>query len=335
VFASSDHPALEKGIGCNGETPTDPLGATFGEIYEGNFHYVVWNDQFYDDPKIPGCTKECSSPWGHSKGMLAWNDDGEGMVLQVTTPSWPAAGSQLHPRQSDGNTLGCIEDNDVLVSQHFFALGLTKDDLVKVLRAMINSSVVTDTGNAQIVNEGGPSEVQALVRRLGQRSKSDTIMMATLSSGVRLISKPSAVHVPPWQMVSAELGGVPLRVATWWASPRIPTTTARSTVACWDAQLPGPPGAVEIATTGTWGSASLGLTGAPSPSGNHAKIGVSTDGHSDFAILGDLNQQGVLSGDATSCGRSQNGRGGLFYVVKDHELARSVTALVAGQTAPE
>jgi Deoxyribonuclease II len=334
VFASSDNPTLQKGAGCNGETPTDPLGATFGEIYTGAFHYVVWNDQFYDDPKISGCTKECSSPWGHSKGMLAWDDAGEGIVIQVTTPSWPAAGSQAHPRQSDGNTLGCVADNDILVSQHFFALKLTHDDVSSVLKAMANASVVTDPADVQIVNTGGPSDIQALVATIGRKSTSKTIIMSTLSSGVQLISKPSAVHVPPWQMVSAQLGGVPLRVATWWAKPKIPTTTASSTVGCWDAQL-GSPGAVEIATTGIWDGTSLGFMGTPSPSGNHAKIGVSTDGNSDLAIFGDMNQQGMLSGDATQCKSSQNGRGGLFYVVKDHELSQNVAALLTGQSGSQ
>jgi hypothetical protein len=334
AFASSNKPTLEKGEGCNGETSTDPLGATYGEIYTGSFHYVVWNDQFYDDPKIEGCTKQCSSPWGHSKGMLAWDDDGEGMVIQVTTPSWPAAGNQAHPRESDGNTLGCVADNDILVSQHFSALRLTKDDLANVLQAVATASVVTYPADAQIVNTGGPADIQALVAKLGRKSTSKTITMTTLSSGVQLISKPSAVHVPPWQMVSAELGGIPLRVATWWANPKIPTTTGSTTVNCWDAQL-GSPGAVEIATSGVWENAYLGLIGTPSPSGNHAKIGVSMDGHSDFAIFGDMNQQGALSGDTSNCKRSQNGRGGLFYVVKDHNLSQSVAAMLTGESAPE
>jgi hypothetical protein len=126
VYASSANPSLQKGEGCAGETNKDPLGATFGQVYNNSFHYLIWNDQFYDDPRIQGCTKECGSPWGYSKGMLAWNDAGEGVVLQVSTPSWPAAGSKTHPRNSDGNTLGCVKDDDVKVSQHFFALKLTK-----------------------------------------------------------------------------------------------------------------------------------------------------------------------------------------------------------------
>ena len=154
--------------------------------------------------------------------MVAWNAAGEGLVLQVSTPSWPAAGSKKTPRKSDGNTLGCVKDDDVEVSQHFFSLKLTKDDLVKVLKGLANASVVTDPANKQIVRNGGPADVQKLVKTLGVKSSSKTVTKDTLSSGVTLISKPSDLNVPPWQMVSALLGGVPLRAATWWAQPEIP-----------------------------------------------------------------------------------------------------------------
>src|SRR5450631_879975 len=191
VFASDANPTLQKGHGCLGDTQTDPLGATFDEIYNQLFHFVVWNDQFYDAPKIQGCTQSCSAPWGHSKGTLVWDDAGEGMVLQVTTPSWPATASRDSPRATDGNTLGCVTDNDVLVSQHFFALKLNKADVVLVLQALANSSVVTDPTKLQIVNNGGPADIQALVHGLGGISSSKTARMTRLSSGVLLISKPS------------------------------------------------------------------------------------------------------------------------------------------------
>jgi len=206
VYASSDSPTLQQGNGCAGDTTDDPVGATFDEIYHGAYHYVVWNDQFYDDPNIAGCSESCGSPWGHSKGVVAWNDVGEGLVMQVSTPSWPAAGSASFPRKSDGNTLGCVKDNDIQVSQHFFALKLNKDDLVQVLKGIQNASVVTDPSNQQVVNNGGPADVQALVASLGVKSTSATYSMVKLSSGVQLISKPSQLHVPPWQMVSAILG---------------------------------------------------------------------------------------------------------------------------------
>src|SRR6266540_247030 len=208
VYASSAVPALQLSTECAGEGTNDPLGATFDEIYNGSFFYVLWNDQFYGDPRIAGCSKSCGSPWGHSKGLIAWNEAGEGVVLQVTTPSWPAAGSKTHPRKTDGNTLGCVDDNDVLVSQHFFALKLTRDDLVKVLGALANASVATDPKNKQIAKIGGPAGVQKLAKSLGVKSKAAVAVREELSTGVEVISKPSALNVPPWQMVSAFLKGV-------------------------------------------------------------------------------------------------------------------------------
>ena len=87
LFASSAGAALQHGKGILGTSLEDPVGATFGRVYDGDGYYVLWNDQFYGDPRGNG-----RSPWGHSKGMVAWNDDGEGVVMQVSTPSWPAAG---------------------------------------------------------------------------------------------------------------------------------------------------------------------------------------------------------------------------------------------------
>ena len=333
ALASSDSKTLKAGSGCAGDTTDDPVGATFDEIYNGSLNYVVWNDQFYQDPQLPSCgsNNSCSAPWGHSKGMIAWNDVGDGVVIQVTTPDWPGAGSKQHPRSQEGNTLGCTErDNDVLVSQHFFSLKLTKDDVVKVLTALQNASVVTDTGNVQIVKNGGPADIRTLVAKLGVKSTSTALTHDTLSTGVQLISKPSALHVPPWQMVSSVLDGVSLRAATWWASPQIPSTTSSTTIDCWDPTL-SPPGAVEIATSGQFEGTVFGLKGVASPDGNHAKIGVSTSGSHRYTVFGDMNQQGAISG---TCKSSQNGRGGLFFVIDDVELSNSVKDLISGNSAP-
>lgn len=332
AYASNENPQLQQGAGCVGATATDPLGATFEEIYNGSYHYVIWNDQFYQDPEIAGCSGDsCSAPWGHSKGMLVWDDNGDGLVLQVTTPSWPAAGSSAHPRQSDGNTLGCISNNNVKFSQHFFALSLSHQDVITVLSALANASVVTDPNNPQVVSNGGPNDIHALVALLGKKSTAIAPTIATLSTNARVISKPSALHVPPWQLVSALLGGVSLRTATWWGAPQIPTTTTGSTIECWDPSLPAS-GGVQIATGGTWDHTPIGLTAGPSPDANHAKIGVSTD--AGLAIFGDMNQQGAISGNEKACGRSQNGRGGLFFVIQDPQLSSSIGSLISGKTAP-
>jgi len=255
-------------------------------------------------------------------------------VLQVSTPSWPASGSVLFPRQNDGNTLGCIKDDDVMVSQHFFALKVNKEDLVALLRALANSSIATDVTKPSIVQNGGPADVQALVNSLGKESRSTEVQTAVLSSGVTLISKPSLLRVPPWQMVSAQLSGVNLRVASWWEKPAIYSTPAGQVPGCWSPEL-GKPGAVEIATSGLWQGVVIGLLGGAHAQCNHAKVGVSTDKTKPLSIFGDMNQQGACNPDPKEgCNLSQNGRGGLFYVVNNAELRDGIASLLTGSSAP-
>jgi hypothetical protein len=226
----------------------------------------------------------------------------------------------------EGNTLGCEHaTNNVLVGQHFFALKLTPPDTGAVLDALLNASVVTDPKNPQIARLGGPPALVAKATALGHITQSISFTDVTLSSGVRLISKPSDLWVPPWQLISARLGGVPLRTATWRAGPPIPTTTSRTKIGCWRPSL-GKPGAVEIATTGRWMGKTIGLSAGAS----HAKLGVSLDPARPFTIFGDMNQQGSLNG---KCGSSQNGRGGMFFVLADRQLYASMRLLMEGGTA--
>jgi hypothetical protein len=340
AVASSSDNALSQGNGCVGASTSDPVGATFDQVYNGNFNYVIWNDQFYGDPSLDTCkSSTCGAPWGHSKGLLAWNDAGDGFVMQVTTPSWPGSGTSRIKREV-GNTLGCISsNNNLLASQHFFALRLNESDLVKVLNALKSAGVVTDPTKLQIVKNGGPEEVQTLVNQLGKRPKKldpdqsvkaeDLFTEQVLSTKVVLIAKTSNLTAPPWQVVSAILNGSAERAATWWTTPRIYTTTKTSTVDCLDgAPLKGKPGPVAIALTGAWKDQAIKLN-APS---NHAKIGVSMSGDHHYVIFGDLNQQGALS--RPDCGSSQNGRGGLFFVLDNKALADGVTDLIDGSTAP-
>lgn len=336
AVASTASPALAQGSGCLGATATDPVGATFDQVYNGNFHYLIWNDQFYRDPAVKACKGEsCGAPWGHSKGLLAWNDAGDGFVMQVSTPAWPRSGSKLFKdrRPNAGNTLGCIKSNNNLrASQHFFALKLNTQGVIKVLEGLKNASVVTDPTQLQIVRNGGPEQVQRGVEALGKPEdrKSKKIFMTEIAKDVILISKPSGLHVPPWQMVSALLANASERAATWWTRPWINTTTRITKVGCWDkTQLGEKPGPVTIVGTGAWNEQEINLM-APS---NHAKIGVTTSGDKHYAIFGDLNQQGAIA--PPDCDKSQNGRGGIFFAVNNQDLFESVTRLIDGQPAPK
>ena len=172
AYASSESPTLQQGNGCAGDTADDPIGATFDEVYNGAYYYVVWNDQFYDDPDIKGCSESCGAPgvtrrawWPGTMPATVWS-------CRSRRPRGRPRAAREFPRKTDGNTLGCVKDNDVQVSQHFFALRLTKDDLVQGPDGANNASVVTDPSNPQIVNNGGPADVQKLVATLGVKSAS-------------------------------------------------------------------------------------------------------------------------------------------------------------------
>lgn len=79
------------------------------------------------------------------------------------------------------------------------------------------------------------------------------------------------------------------------------------------------------------GGTDFGLEGGLGADSNHAKIGVSISNAKHLAIYGDMNQEGSTT---DNCARSQNGRGGLFFVVDDQALSTSITALIDGDTAP-
>lgn len=88
------------------------------------------------------------------------------------------------------------------------------------------------------------------------------------------------------------------------------------------------PGPVAIALSGDWNGEPIKLY-APS---NHAKIGVATMGNDHYEIFGDLNQQGSLS-PPPPCDSSQNGRGGMFFVLQNDALYDSLHDLIQGDTA--
>merc|ERR1712064_74908 len=95
------------------------------------------------------------------------------------------------PRAEQGNTLGCVEDDDVKVSQHLFALRLSAADTKAVLQSLQRASVVTDPSNEQLVKlTDSPDDLSAIAKSLGQIDDNVEPLDVTLSvENIRLISK--------------------------------------------------------------------------------------------------------------------------------------------------
>jgi len=143
--------------------------------------------------------------------VLAWNDDGDGVVLQVTTLGVAGLRQQeVHAQERQYARLHqaaeqCSERAALLLRE------AQQDDVVHMLDALENSSVVTDVMPGGARHNGGPQEIKDRVKVLGQKSDSTEVKQFKLSTGILLVSKPSALHVPPWQMLSSVLDSVDLK----------------------------------------------------------------------------------------------------------------------------
>ena len=209
--------------------------------------------------------------------------------------------------------------DNIRVAQHFFAVRLaTSDDTRLVLEALRRASVATDPSNSQLVKlSSGPADLASLAKQLGVVQQVAEPFLGTLSvktarSQIRLLGKPSGLHVPPWHMVSSLLDGQPLRTATWWDRPEINSTRAGFVPGCWSPNLKSAPGEVQVALTGQWNGKKFSLRGNPSSNANHAKLGVSLSG-TKLAVLGDMNQQGSL-------GMPGDARGSKRWVTVSHHI---------------
>lgn len=97
----------------------------------------------------------CAGPGSYSRGIrfvcvLPTGREGSGRPGQ----DWNGLPMQGHPPRKDGNSPGCVTDNDVKVSQHFVASSSPRMSVIKVLRALQKAAVVTDPGISRIVKNG-------------------------------------------------------------------------------------------------------------------------------------------------------------------------------------
>ena len=96
--------------------------------------------------QLPHYNNVCGSPWGHSKGALAFEKDATGFLLQATTPNWPdpSQGSSYAP-------LGCQLDDNTVFSQSFMGLTMGAEDF-KDLAPVLNASRLCSTGSLSCRN---------------------------------------------------------------------------------------------------------------------------------------------------------------------------------------
>ena len=273
--------------------------------------------------------------------MLAWNETARASSCRCRRRRGPAPAASVS--RKSGNTLGCVKTNNNLVaSQHFFALKLNKEDLLEGAAGDAKRERRHRSDNRQIAQNGGPPEIRDAAEELGKKpheklrhKKPDDlkIIQTQLTADVMLISKPSNAERAA---LADGVGAARRRLRAHRHMVGLAADLLDQEVDQ-DRLLGGhvevrqkSPGDVIIAKNGTFGGRPLGLIGGQ----NHAKVGVVTSGRTSFSIFGDLNQQGTINPVKGKCDASQNGRGGMFFVVKNDELFKTLSDMLEGEDEP-
>ena len=286
-YADSNNPTLrfysDLGFDCLSGT-NNPVTQTLNQMKGRS--YIIWNDQGSKTSK-PGTYPDKGAPIAHSKGAAAFGGS-TGFIMNVSTPNFP---------DPDLYTLGCQEDDNVEVSQHFFAFSVNKSGMSSWAAAVANAQLSVISQNNWIFADttvGGHST---------------TANLLTLQNlPVRLIVKGSKDFFIPWDYVTNSLGSS-VKALTWYASPTTPPIGTGSTMNC----LYQSPARFDVDVVRSLqtpdGSFSWCGQGEASPTCNHAKIGVGIG--TGWVVAGSMNMQGNI--DSTGCESSQMGRGGDFY----------------------
>jgi hypothetical protein len=294
LYADSNHPTLQlyNKLGFDNLVgPNNPVTRTLNQITGKS--YIIWNDQGSKTSK-PGTYPDKGAPTAHSKGAAAFGST-SGFVMNVSTPNFP---------DPDLFTVGCQQDDNVEVSQHFFCFSLKKDGMTSWAQSIANAqlSVIAKnnwTGFAD-TTVGGHSTTQTL------RTFSNV--------PIQLIVKGSKDFFIPWDYVTNSIASG-VNALSWYASPTTPPIPLGFNSSC----LYKTPANynINIVTSLTTPDGTYSWCGQGEANGsyNHAKLGI---GISPIVITGSMNMQGDIT--VAGCESSQMGRGGEFYALQSQEL---------------
>ncbi|MFA6035188.1 MAG: deoxyribonuclease II family protein [Myxococcota bacterium] len=301
LYADSNNPSLQlyssPKLGFDNLVgPNNPVTRTLNQITGKSF--IIWNDQGSKTSK-PNKYPDKGAPIAHSKGAAAFGV-ASGFVMNASTPNFP---------DPDLYTLGCQQDDNVEVSQHFFCFSLKKDGMTSWAQSIANAqlSVIANnnwTGIFADTTVGGHSTTQTL-QTLG-------------NVPIQLIVKGSKDFFIPWDYVTNTIGSS-VNALTWYASPTTPPIPQGFKSSC----LYKTPANynIDIVTSLTTPDGTYSWCGQGEANGsyNHAKLGV---GSSPLVIAGSMNMQGDIT--VAGCESSQMGRGGDFYGLQSEELFDSL-----------
>jgi hypothetical protein len=293
-YADSNNPTLQPytalGFDCL-TGPNNPLTRTLNQM-KGKT-YIIWNDQGSKTSK-PNTYPDEFAPIAHSKGAAAFGDE-TGFIMNVSTPDFP---------DPDLYTVGCQEDDNVEVSQHFFCFSADKASMTAWANAMANAqlSVISKNNWTFADTTVGGHSTTANLKTLGNLP-------------VTLVVKGSQDFFIPWDYVTNSIGSG-VKALNWYASPETPPIGTGSTMTC----LYKSPAQFDVDIVRSLqtpdGAYSWCGQGNSTTYNNHAKIGIGIN--TSWVVAGSMNMQGDIT--SAGCTSSQMGRGGDFYAFQNQNL---------------
>ena len=363
ICTGSTYPDSYSGLAClyaDANTPAfvyktclgqgnDALSNTLNQIWDGSSgsspYFQIWNDQFNVGMHSPDKSQGCEAPGAHSKGALAYDDDGNGWYLSATTPAFPDI-STTPPE----NALGCQSDNNLKLAQQFFCFSLGSSDFQKLASTMNVCRFCArcdPASSCQNLDSSDLGTTLATAFDYDNNKGSSDCLYANISTfgvdgatplAITAVMKGNQALVSPWSLVATVLQTDLSVVSFWLASPLLPTICAGDIWSdnCLRASINGSTLALnDYSVENIMKLTASGVSFNATEGQNHMKWGVGTphDGSSSsWVIFGSMNQQGSAGDNACDSGcapGAQNGRGGDFFAFANATLWKSLTQMVS------
>lgn len=369
LYADSNNPELkfysDLGYDCLGQGSKDPVSQTLSQLTstEQNMNSTYWgyfNDQFYGlHGEKNSKSYQCSGSDtlnAHSKGSFQYDEVNGGFYLQSSIPNFPNPGDTFVP-------LGCQSENNVMFSQHVFAMSLNTSEMERLGEALQSATLCSTNfytsknatfGSSLTSKLLQDSKESSMYRSFVQpysgseqrdiRPQSTHIQIRTLfqSIPIDVIVKSKNTLMHPWALVASKLQ-TDISVASWMDnSYGIPSICSSDEYFFTNhsfclLDLSGNETLLSPSGNPLYNIENLieakfnetiqwHLFGGEGKGRNHAKWAVETPrkpSRTNRIIFGDMNQQGFPC--SKDCSGSQLGRGGTFFSLDNKELWHYMT----------
>ncbi|CAD8136668.1 unnamed protein product [Paramecium pentaurelia] len=259
---------------------TSALQVTMEQVHfkDTNTMNVIWNDQPFDKDYYPDMA--------HSKGVLSASLNGQGFIINHSTPKFPIMDSNY-----DEIILG-MPSNSYTNAQHFMCFSVTTSEIERIAQQLIIAEVITVRANS-------PSDFKTKYPNL--YSLKDTTRKSQQSSGSLTVQTRQGLSL---QVISTNQHNQ----VDFYASIVAPKLKVGLVVQTWGSGGLQPPDCTS--SYQTFSNLSRLQNGYKfSYTKDHSKFGISLNSNIPYVCMSDINRQ-----------VSQNKRGGTAICFIHHNI---------------